>query len=245
MRRPLGAALVIGALLLVLSACTAPGPSAPSVAAPTNLQATATDGGVHLSWTASTTAGVSEYRIYQGSSPTALTNVAQVGAGTTSYYAAGLTNGTEYHFAVDAVTSEGAASARSAAVSATPAAGTGGPVVTSTSPAADATGVGLNANINLRFSRAMDQAATEAAFSISPAVACDLTWNSAGDRLTCAPQADLTPNQAYTVAIGAGATDDEGNAILAPFTFTFTTGAAVAPACVLGSAVFGACVLGN
>lgn len=245
MRGRLGVALVAGALLLVLSACGSPAPSAPTVAAPTNLQATAADGGVYLEWTASTTAGVSEYRVYQGSSPTALAEVAQVDAGTNSYYVAGLINGTEYHFAVDAVTSEGAASAQSTTVSATPITGVGGPVVTSTSPAANATGVGLNANISVGFSKAMDRAATEGAFTTSPAVTCDFNWNAAGDRVTCAPRSELAANQAYSVTIGAGASDDEGNAILAPFTLTFTTGAVATPSCVLGSALLGACVLGN
>lgn len=245
MWKRLGAALTVAALLLVLSACGGPGPSSATVTAPTNLQATAADGSVYLSWTASTTEGISAYRIYQGTGPSALTRVGQVGASATSYNVAGLTNGTEYHFAVDAVTTTGAASAQSAVVSATPAAGAGAPVVTSTSPAANAIGVGRNANINVSFSRSMDRAATEGAFTTSPAVACDFTWNASGNRLTCAPQADLDANRAYSVTIGAGAADDQHNAILAPFTFTFTTGAAAAPACVLGSAMFGACVLGN
>jgi hypothetical protein len=218
------------------------------VVAPTDLKATASDGGVVLTWTASATEGVSAYRIYRGTSATELTQVAEVGAGVRSYHATGLTNGVEYFFALEAVTSGGATSPRSGVVKATPVAGTGGatgPSVTATSPADGATGVGRNANINVSFSKVMDRAATQAAFAVSPAVACDFTWNASSDRLTCAPRADLDADQLYSVTIGAGATDDAGNAITAPVTFAFTTGAVVVPACEFGVAQFGACVLGE
>jgi titin len=85
-------------------------PKAPAPVAPTNLVATAGNAQVVLSWTAS--AGASSYQVYSGTTLLGTTT-------TTSYTAAGLTNGTTYSFTVVAVNSGGSSPA-SIAATATP-----------------------------------------------------------------------------------------------------------------------------
>jgi hypothetical protein len=90
--------------------------------APTGVTATAGNGSVALSWTASS--GATKYDIYQKSG-TEYPYLAQTTS--TSYTVSSLTNGTEYTFKVSALNASDQESAASSAVSATPAA----PVVAS------------------------------------------------------------------------------------------------------------------
>jgi hypothetical protein len=98
------------------------GSSGTTPAAPTGLAATAANAQAALSWTGST--GATSYNVYRAtnSGMTGATLVA-TGQTNTNYTATGLTNGTQYWFAVTAVGSGGAESAFSSVVSATPAAG--------------------------------------------------------------------------------------------------------------------------
>lgn len=123
----------------------------------------------------------------------------------------------------------------------------GAPTVDSTNPAAGATGTGLNAVIVVRFSEAMNQAATEAAFSASPTIACAFSWNASGDTLSCNPQSDLAASTSYTITIGAGAEDIGGDALAAAASFSFTTGTTTLSACAFDAAgsTFGNCTFGS
>ena len=97
------------------------------------------------------------------------------------------------------------------------------PNVVSTNPIDAATAVPLDGSIQVTFDEAMDQAATETAFSISPVVSGAYSWNAPGDTLTLTPSANLTEGTTYTVTIGAGATDLAGNPLAADYIFNFTT----------------------
>lgn len=122
-------------LLLLLPACGGPaepgGPPDAPPAAPAGLRAVAGDARVDLSWDANGEADLARYGVYQeavgGVAGAALERVAEVPAGTETYAAEGLTNGTTYRFALDAVDAAGNRSPRSAAVTATPAAPPDGP----------------------------------------------------------------------------------------------------------------------
>jgi hypothetical protein len=106
---------------LALSGCggstptPTPTPTAPS--APTNLQATASNGQVSLTWTASS--GASSYDVQRSSSNGGLYNPIAPDVTTTSYTDTTVTNGTTYFYDVYAVNSVGA-SAKPAQASAKP-----------------------------------------------------------------------------------------------------------------------------
>ncbi|MBI2890729.1 MAG: fibronectin type III domain-containing protein [Nitrospirae bacterium] len=85
------------------------------LSAPAGVAVTVGDGQVTISWT--TVAGASSYKVYFGTSPSALTSTAA--GSTTSAAISDLTNGTTYYFAVAAV-SGSAESSKSAIVAGTP-----------------------------------------------------------------------------------------------------------------------------
>ena len=107
-------------LLFVLASCTGPGgQTANPPATPTGLQAQAGDAQVVLNWTANSETDLTKYTIYQGTESGNLSKVGDVSAGTETYTASGLTNGTPYFFALEAENSAGKSS-KTAEVSATP-----------------------------------------------------------------------------------------------------------------------------
>lgn len=242
-------ALLLGVLSLIMAACSGggngDGPPGVTVAPPTGLSASPGDGEVTLSWTASVTEDVVQYNILQGASASNLTVVGDVAGDVLRYRATGLTNDTEYFFAVEAEDTDGNLSARTTAVSTVP---VGVDVtqlrVISVSPTDGATGIGTNSSISVTFSAPMDEPSAEAAFSIDPAADCDFTWAAAGSRLTCDPASGLNPNETYTVTIGTGAMDRDGNNLPAEHEFAFTTGAGEVNVCVFGTSVFGGCTFG-
>ncbi|HEV2344385.1 MAG TPA: fibronectin type III domain-containing protein [Actinocrinis sp.] len=87
-------------------------------AAPTGLAASAGNGSVALSWTAST--GATSYSVYRGTAAGAEAATAVGTSTTNSFTDTGLTNGTKYYYVVTASNSAGT-SAKSAEASATPA----------------------------------------------------------------------------------------------------------------------------
>jgi hypothetical protein len=115
------------------------------------------------------------------------------------------------------------------------------PTVLSTSPADLATGVVVNGNVTATFSEAIDVATlTTATFTLAQGatpVAGAVT--AVGAVATLVPAASLAASTSYTATISTGAKDLAGNALAAPFTWSFTTAAAAAagPApVVLGTA---------
>ena len=112
------------------------------------------------------------------------------------------------------------------------AADTSAPVVSATSPASDASGVGLNAKISVAFSKAMDP------LSLSPTsvtvkqagaqVPGSVTYGP-GETATFTPASALAANTLVTATVTADAKDLEGNSLAAAYTWSFTTGATTTP----------------
>lgn len=101
------------------------------------------------------------------------------------------------------------------------------PTVASTSPSAGSTNVPANSNLEFNFSEPMDEAATEAAFTSSPAITNRvITWNAAHTLMSINPGVDLPSGASVTMTIGLGARDLAGNTLAASRSFTFTTAAA-------------------
>jgi glucose/arabinose dehydrogenase/PKD repeat protein len=111
---------------------------------------------------------------------------------------------------------------------------TAAPTVTSTTPAAGATGVTPNAPITVRFSEAM------AAGTITPAnlelrgpggtlVNRTVAYDAANQAATITPSAALAASTPYAVTVRTGVTDAAGNALAANHQFSFTTADPSAP----------------
>ena len=101
------------------------------------------------------------------------------------------------------------------------------PTATLTQPTPSATNVPTNLPIRITFSEPMDKAATEAAFSITPAVAgLVYAWSNA-DSVLWINHSAFSPSTAYAVTVGTGARDDcsPGLALAAALQGTFNTGA--------------------
>lgn len=95
------------------------------------------------------------------------------------------------------------------------------PFVVSDAP--EGSGVGTAPAITITFSEPMDEASVVQAFSMTPAMNGNFTWNTAGTVLTFTPARPLVPGTAYGVTISTAAKDLAGNAMTAPKTFVFTT----------------------
>ena len=97
------------------------------------------------------------------------------------------------------------------------------PTVQGISPGDIATDVPINSAVAVTFSEAMNQSATEGAFSIDPSVAGAFSWNPAGTILTFTPTANLAYTTVYGVGISIAATDMATNPLAAAFASSFTT----------------------
>jgi Tol biopolymer transport system component len=97
----------------------------------------------------------------------------------------------------------------------------GSPSVVAVRPAADATGVALDAPIVVTFSTLMDTASVQSSLDIVPHTDVDLQW--AGTTVTIVPRQMLAPDQDYLVVIGTGATDLAGTALDQPLHLAFST----------------------
>src|SRR5207245_875863 len=100
------------------------------------------------------------------------------------------------------------------------------PTVSATVPANLATGVGIGGQIAGTFSEPMDPSTiSTATFTLKQGttpVAGTVSYS--GITATFTPAANLAPLTTYTATIGAGARDLAGNALVADFFWSFTTG---------------------
>lgn len=100
------------------------------------------------------------------------------------------------------------------------------PEVVSTTPANNATGVALNATINASFNEAIDPISINASsFRVTQGttpIAGVLSYT--GVTATFTPAANLAPNTVYTATLAAGIRDPAKNAMIADYTWSFTTG---------------------
>jgi hypothetical protein len=87
------------------------------------------------------------------------------------------------------------------------------PSVVSVTPADNATGVAQSANIVVTFSKAMDKASAEAAFSMQPAVAGAFSWDGAGKVMTFNPAANFAYNATPSWKVGKTASDAMGSSM--------------------------------
>jgi hypothetical protein len=187
---------------------------------PTGLFVAAGDGMVSVSWTANSEPDLDSYTVYWGVAADALNQSKTVSAPATETEITGLTNGTTYFIALDAVDKADNASDKTEVVSATPTEpDTTPPTIVSTSPANAATGVAVDTALSVTFSELMD--VSSVSVTVSPEVNLgDANWS--GDGLTVAfqPGDELAFNQTYTVTVAGN--DPAGNA-LAGSSFSFTT----------------------
>jgi uncharacterized repeat protein (TIGR01451 family) len=100
------------------------------------------------------------------------------------------------------------------------------PVVNSVTPTHDATGISPASSITMNFSRAMNTASVQSAFSTAPASTGNFVWSGGNTVVTYTPSSDLAGSTVYTVRIGDSATDSTGAAMHGSFESRFTTGAA-------------------
>lgn len=85
------------------------------------------------------------------------------------------------------------------------------PVITATSPTDGQTGVSTATAVSVTFSEAMDTAATETAFALSPLADGAFSWDAGETAIVFAPAAQLAPDTSYTATMGADAADLAGN----------------------------------
>jgi hypothetical protein len=97
------------------------------------------------------------------------------------------------------------------------------PSVLTITPDTAAKGVAGSSSVVIAFSRAMDQSATGSAFSLSPSVAGNLSWNTDGTVMTFIPNTKLANGTTYTVSLSTTAVDTNGFPLNTVFSSTFTT----------------------
>ncbi|HEV8050530.1 MAG TPA: Ig-like domain-containing protein, partial [Thermoplasmata archaeon] len=109
------------------------------------------------------------------------------------------------------------------------------PVLVVAVPANATEFVSVWTNVSLRFSTTMNAAATESAFSVSPAVP-DGVVVVQGEWLNWTHPSPLAANTSYTIVVGPGAQSLDGGGFAHPATFKFVTGSATPPAPPRGTA---------
>jgi hypothetical protein len=101
------------------------------------------------------------------------------------------------------------------------------PAVSSTNPANAATGVAVNAAVTATFTEALNASTvTSASFTLTGGGAVAGTVTYSGTKATFTSSAGLLYDWPYTATITTGVKDLAGNAMVAPYPWSFTTAAA-------------------
>ena len=95
------------------------------------------------------------------------------------------------------------------------------PYVMTSAPADQQNHVATDASIKVTFSERMDEASTEAAFSINPAVSGQFSWDPKGRVMTFTPDADFAYNTHVGWQVSGSAQDADGLAMGADYTSSF------------------------
>ena len=101
------------------------------------------------------------------------------------------------------------------------------PIVGSTAPAANASGVALNQPIIINFTKPMSTTETQNAVNFSPALAANVyNWTNS-DTTLLINHANFAASTAYTVTVGTSAKSKDGLTFASPFQFSFISGTSV------------------
>jgi len=103
------------------------------------------------------------------------------------------------------------------------------PTVADTNPKNSATNVPVTAKIWVKFSEGMDSASGAGAFSISPNVPFNITWDAGNMTATLERNASLSGSTLYTVTVKGTISDLHSNQLGNDYTFGFTTQNTVTP----------------
>jgi hypothetical protein len=210
-------------------------PDTTAPATPTDVVATATDGGFSLDWTANTEPDLQGYFVYYGEDPAVPTGAGYVPAPAHGLDVIGLENGTTYFFVVTAEDGSGNTSAPTEAGSVVPLDDVP-PTLVSSTPADGAVDLGAAPLVRLDFSEAIDsdgfsatyceKASIEASTCSSAAVALTSpTWSQGGSVVSYATDGTFAGGAFYSV-FPSGA-DLAGNDLAADLSVSF--GLAVVP----------------
>ena len=102
------------------------------------------------------------------------------------------------------------------------------PSVTAQWPLHSATGMSRTLTVSLDFDRAMNRAATEAAFALQPSSPGVFSWTEADRRLLFTPSVPLAANTRHTLSLQASAAATNGQWLGASFESFFATGSSIA-----------------
>ena len=103
------------------------------------------------------------------------------------------------------------------------------PTVSSTSPAADATGVAVDTTVSITFSEAMDASTITTSSFILDSVSGSVSYDSGTYTATFTPSANLDGSTTYTATLSTAITDVAGNPLAAEYSWSFITVQTVIP----------------
>jgi hypothetical protein len=83
----------------------------------------------------------------------------------------------------------------------------------------------LDVAFQVQFTKPMNETSVENALKISPQVNVKYLWDATAQVVSLAPNPFWQPHTAYTVTVGAGASDQEGLGLAQPLVSTFESGA--------------------
>lgn len=99
------------------------------------------------------------------------------------------------------------------------------PVIDTIAPGHDQASISPATLVTLAFSKPMNTATTQAAFSITPNTGGNFAWSAGNTVLTFTPTSNLAANTLHTVRLEGTATDSTGLPLHGAFESRFTTGA--------------------
>jgi methionine-rich copper-binding protein CopC len=200
---------------------------------PTGLIATPANGQVTLTWQNNPESDVAGYTVYVGTAQNELESTDFVT--TNSKTITGLTNGTQYFFAVDAVDAANNHSGQTEPISATPSStitDTTAPTIQASSPADGATDVSpRDTKLEVQFSEPMDKESLT--FAITPRFGADdapadeafnIIWSENDTAVTLQPSLSNVVAEDTTFTLSVNAKDKAGNALSGDKEITFKTG---------------------